>query len=205
MSVQEYYQIVINSTGQAYLDAEQELIAQGESIVPFLQEQRNTADPIARLITQVILQWIINGETFQACLDYFKRAEARAAGSILRAPPPEGVVNYLIKNFGDSVAPLLSVYLIKLNQIWPDWKTLSAILYLGKLDSKDWADPLIQFLFTTNNEHYLNLAVQSLAEVGDVSVLNKINSLLNLPELTETTRIALQQAADRIRGRLGRI
>ena len=37
--IKYYYQIVLDSVGDSYQDAEQQLIAQGSAAVPFLQEQ----------------------------------------------------------------------------------------------------------------------------------------------------------------------
>ena len=194
-----YYQIAIDSGGELYLDAEQQLIAQGEAVVPFLQEKIKDALPFPKLITQVILERIVDNQSFQACFDYFEKAEQRAAQTPMGTPPPEGVANYLVQNLGDSVASLLGVYLVKLDQVWPFWKILGTILYLGQLDSAASADTLIWFLSTTANEHYRKLAVQSLVAVGNASVLNKIETEL---KSLEAVRDALQQAAEQIRGSL---
>lgn len=197
--IKYYYQIVLDSTGQPYLDAEQQLIAEGASAVPFLQEKLKGATELARDITQVLLERISGNPSFEACLDYFEKAERRAAQTPMGTPPPESVATYLVQHFADSVAPLLGVYLIKLSPVWPEWKILGVVLYLGELANAGAADPLIRFLSTTTIEHYRNIAVQSLVAVGDASVLMKIESSL---KSIDTTRQALHQATEQIRDRL---
>jgi hypothetical protein len=196
--VKYFYQIVLDSSGEPYLDAEQQLIAQGTSVIPFLQEQIKNAAPLPKLITQVILERINGNESFKACLDYLDQAEQRTAQTPLRVPPPEGVANYLVQHFGNKVSSLLGVYLVKLGHIWPGWKTLGVILYLGKLDSTASAEALIRFLSVTTNENYRKVAIESLVAVGDKSVLNKLATELN--GLT-AIRDGLQQATDRIKNK----
>jgi len=194
--VKYYYRIAIDSLGDFYLDAEQQLIAKGEDAVPFLQDQIKIAAPFTGLITRVILERISHNQIFQVCLDYFEKAERRAVQTPMGLPPPEGVANYLVQHFGDGVASLLGVYLVKLEQIWPVWKTLGTILYLGRLKSTASADPLIRFVLITTNDHHRKFAVQSLVAGGDESVLEKIEAQL---KPIEVARNALQQAADQIR------
>lgn len=194
-----YYQIAIDSMGQPFLDAEAQMIAQGQSALPFLQERLHLATGMQRLVTQVIMERIAGNGDFKASLQYLEQAEQRAAATVLRAPPPEGVAEYLFRHFGDGVASLLGVYVVKLGHIWPGWKTLGVILYLGKLNSAASADVLIRFMSTTTSEHCRKIAVQSLVAVGDASVLAKLDAEL---KPIDAARQALQQAADQIRNKL---
>ena len=52
--------IVLDSVGDSYQDAEQQLIAQGSAAVPFLQEQLPKKEALQQVITQVVLEWIKN-------------------------------------------------------------------------------------------------------------------------------------------------
>lgn len=194
-----YYQIALDSVGLAYLDAEQQLIAQGQAVVPFLQEQLPNAAPLPKFITQAILQRISGNPHVEACLQYLEQVGPRFEPTIMRVPPAEGVANYLLKHFSDNVASLLAVYLIKLGHIWPSWETLGVILYLGKLNSASSADALIRFMFTTTDERYREVASQSLVAVGDASALSKIEAEI---KPMDAARNALQQAADQIRAKL---
>jgi len=194
--IEQDYQIVIDSTGKPYLDAEQRLISQGGTADSFLREKLGQADPQARRIIQIILEWLSENETFVAVMDYFKRVEKRASTTAMRVPPADGVATYLAQNFGKSAAELLGVYLLKLFPIWPKWQTSGVILYFGKLDSSASAETLIRLIVTTPNDSYRQLAVTSLVAVGDENVLDKIEDQLNFMALPQN---ALQQAAKQIR------
>ncbi|MFH7025261.1 MAG: hypothetical protein ACHBN1_07630 [Heteroscytonema crispum UTEX LB 1556] len=195
----EYYQKAIASVGESYLDAERQLVALGESAVPFLQEQLTDADSVQKLIIQVILEKIAGNESFATCLKFLEKIEESAALTAKGMPSPEFVAGYLLQNFGDRVASLLGVYLFKLALVWPGWQKVAVIIYLGKLNSEVSGDALIQFIATTISDRDRNLAVQSLVDVGDPSVVNKINTALNIPDLTEAAPRALQEALERIR------
>jgi predicted solute-binding protein len=195
-------QMLIESVGEAYLNAERQAITQAESAVPVLQDAMKNATPLTKLIIQVVLERISGNQTFEKCLNYFDEVEQRTAKSIIGTPPPDGVSRYLWRNFQGSLTSLLSVYLIKLNSIWANWKVLSVLLYLDNFHNETSADVLLSFISRTNNERYLNFAVESLVEIGDVSVLNKIISELKQTELTEVTRNALKQSVNQIQNKL---
>ena len=197
--IKDDYQIAIDSAGQPYLDAERALIEQGEAAAEFLRGKLKGARGPAKLITQVILEWIAGNEAFQACVDYFERAQQRAASTPIGRPPPESVAEYLFQHLDDSVASLLGVYIVKLGGIWPAWKTLGSILYLGRVEEDVSADSLIRFVRATSNDHYRRMAVQSIVAIGDASVLSKLEAELGS---IETVRDALEQAAAQIQEKL---
>ena len=198
--IEHDYQIVVDSIGQPYLDAEQRLLAQGDTAATFLKNKVNEVDPQTRQIVQVILEWLSGNEAYAAVMDYFERVEKRAASTAMLVPPAEGVANYLIQNFGESVADLLGVYLIKLESILPIWQMSAILLYLGKLSGELAAGYLIQFIISTSNDAYRELTVSSLVSVGNESVLEQIDGQLNNLNIPVQ---ALQQAADQIRNTLG--
>lgn len=189
-----YYQIVIDSLGQPYLDAEQQLLEQGKSAAAFLQEKLTSAAPFAKLIIQVILERIASDEIFQECLIYLDEIEQEMAPTIKQFPSPEGVANYLIQTYGERVASFLGLYLVKLGDEWPNWKTFSVLEYLSRLNSNLSADPLIRFIITTTNDYKRKFAVQALVDVGDASVRNKLEAELQLIETNQNAlRLALEQ------------
>jgi len=194
-----FYQIALDSRGQPYLDAQEQLVNLGETAITFLKEQSPAATGLQRLITDVLLQVVEGNETFKAVLDYFDEAEQYAAATPVQVPPPEPVAEYLFRNFNDSVASLLGVYLVKLFDLWPEWKTLGVILYLGKLSSATSALPLTRFLSTTTNDHQKSIAFSALVSIGDASALAIIEDELKSVGPSFQT---LQQAADQIRARL---
>jgi hypothetical protein len=197
--IHTYYQIALDSIGQPYLDAEEHLIAQGPAATQFLKEQSNTAKGLQKLITQVILELVAANSDFKAALAYLVSAEQRAAATALLSPPPESVAEYLFRHFEDRVSTLFSVYLLKLHPIWPGWKILAATLYLGRVSGDISADPLIAFISATNNDHYREIATQSLVAVGDAAVLQKLEAEL---KSGDNPRSAFSRAAAQIREKL---
>jgi hypothetical protein len=194
-----FYQIAIDSRGLVYLDAEDQLIKLGQAAVPFLEEQSRLSTGLSQLITNVVLGHIQGSQPFKEALDYFDEVEQLVTGTPVMVPPPEPVAEYLFQHFGDAVASLLGVYLIKLVDIWPEWKILGVILYLGKLNSAVSADPLIQFISIARSEHQRKIALSSLTSVADGTTLSKIEELLNT---VEGSQQALTQAANEIRAKL---
>ena len=194
--IEHDYQIAVDSIGQPYLDAEQRLLAQGDTAISLLNNKVDEVDSQTRQIIEVILEWLAGNETYAAVMDYFEQVEKRAASTAMLIPPAEGVANYLIQNFGESVADLLGVYLIKLETILPTWQTSAILIYLGELSGEAAAGYLIQFITSTSNDAYRELAVSSLVSIGDESVLDQIDDQLN--DLNVPVQ-ALQQAADQIR------
>jgi HEAT repeat protein len=199
VQVKHLYQIVIDSRGLPYLDAEERLVKLAESAVPFLEEQSQLSTGLTQLVTQVVLQRIAGNQKFTEALEYFDKVQQRAAETPMKVPPPESVAEYLFQHFGDTVSSLLGVYLVKLAGIWPAWKILGVILYLGKLSSAAAADPLIHFLSTASNDHQRKMALEALASVGDATTLDKIESEL---KPIGTSRQLLEQAAEQIRAKL---
>ncbi len=194
--IKYFYQILLDSSGEPYLDAEQQLISQGDAAIPFLRAQLQHASPLSKLITEVVLERIQGNDSFKESVTYFDQVERRAAQTPMGVPPPEAVADYLHLHFGDKVSPLLGVYLLKLGHIWPAWKTLGVILYLGKLNSSSSAEVLIQFLALNTNAHYRKIAVEALVAVGDAAVLNKLE--VELKEMA-AKQDGLQQALNRIK------
>ena len=194
-----FYQIAIDSRGQLYLEAEDQLVKLGDSAIPFLEEQSQLSTGLSKLITKVILERIAGNQKFKEALDYFDKVEERAAETPMMVPPPEAVAEYLFQHFGDAVSSLLGVYLVKLAGLWAEWKSLGVILYLGKLNSTASSDPLIQFLSNASDDNQRRLALEALALVGDAATLEKIESEL---KPIGTAQQILKQAAEQIRAKL---
>jgi hypothetical protein len=197
----DLYQKALTSSGQSYLEDERQLLAQGEQAAAFLSERLKDAPPLAKLVAQAILGRLRRDPEFEECLKFIDDTEQRAQRSVMGAPPPEYVAAALFHKFGNRVSPLLGVQLLKLQEIWPHWKTLATLLYLGKLESASAADVLICFVASTTDDHQRNLAIRSLVAVGDANVLAKIEAE---PKTTDEARAALNEAASRIRESLKR-
>lgn len=199
MTISHYWHMVLTTEGQAYLDAEQALVTQGQEATVFLHERLKTADPFAKLIIQVLLQHIAQNPIFKAVLDFFDQTEIETAPTAMGAPSPEWVAGKLVQDFGNKAAPLLGIYLNKLAAIWPDWKIMGVILYLGQINSTASSDALIKFITATPSVHYRKFTLQSLVAVGDAAVLSKLEAELKSISVARDT---IQQAVDKIRDKL---
>lgn len=195
------YQTAIDSVGQPFLEAERDVVAQGSSAVAFLQEKQKEASDFTKLVSQVMLERAAGNPTFDAALAYLEEVEQFAAETPMLVPPPEAVAEYLFRHFGEAVSLLLGVYLAKLDDVWPAWKKLGTILYLGKLPGSVASEPLIQFIASTVDDRARTFAVQSLAGVGDAEALARLESVVNHTD-ADVARNALQEAADQIRTKL---
>lgn len=195
------YQTAIGSVGQPFLEAERDVVAEGPSAVAFLQEKQKEATDFTKLVSQALLERAAGNPTFEAALTYLEEVEQFAAETPMLVPPPEAVAEYLFRHFGEAAALLLGVYLAKLDGIWPDWKKLATIVYLGKLPGSVASEPLIQFIAATVDDHARTFAVQSLAGVGDAEALARLESIVSQTD-TGVARSALQEAADQIRTKL---
>ncbi len=198
--IKYYFQMAITGLGNEYLEAEAALIQAGQPAADLLQERIKTASDFDKLVIQVIQQRMAKNETFQAVLDFLDETQRETAPTLAGAPLPEWVADKLVLNFGPRAALLLGVYLNKLVSIWPAWRTMGVILYLGELNSAASDDALIHFTLISPSAHYRDFAVQSLVAVGDAVTLQKIEAHRTL--LAEQVEL-LEQAAEQIRQALG--
>lgn len=194
MSVQE----ALDTVGGAYLEAEQHVLAQGEAAVPELEAARLEGDQLRRLTAEVLLERVRANPTYEAVLEYFERAEQRAAETILGKPPPLPVANYLVQHFGAAAAPLLASYLVKLGDAWPDWRTLGAVLYLARAPSPAAPPALARFAATTQRDQYRQASLEALVESDGPTALAALEAELG-KELSDPVRESLQSAADQLR------
>ncbi|MES1241724.1 MAG: hypothetical protein ABUT39_08915 [Acidobacteriota bacterium] len=101
------------------------------------------------------------------CLAYLEQVERKMASTPIKVPPPEGVANYLEQHFGAAVAGLLAEYLVEQGDGGPGWKTLAAILYLGRVDDPVAEEALQRFAAATHIEDYRELAGDTLVALAD--------------------------------------
>jgi hypothetical protein len=193
------HRIALESTGQTFLEAEQRLLQTGSEAIPQLQAELRQEETLDRLVTELIVRRISGDRTVEAILAYLDDVEQYMAETPAMVPPPEGVVNYLQRHFGAEAAPLMAVHLVKLGDLWPAWKTQAAILYLGGVDGPAAAEALVRFAATTARETARDLAVQSLVARGGPETLARVEAELAKPELAPPVRLALEDAAERIR------
>jgi hypothetical protein len=195
----EDHRVALESTGQAYLEAEQRLLQRGQEVLPELQADIQQSGLLDQLVTEVIVERISGNRTVEEILAYLEDVEQFMATTPAMVPPPEGVVTYLQRHFGADAAALMAVHLVKLGDLWPEWKTQAAILYLTGVPSPAATEALARFTATTTRETTRDLAVQSLVAIGNAEMLAKLEDELAKPELAPPGRLALEQAAERIR------
>ena len=197
--IEQHFQSAVENNGQAYLDAEKAIVTFGDDAIPFLQDQIEEANPFVQLMIELLLQLISENEAFQTCLDFLLQIEQDTARTVVGGPIPEWLALKLEQDFGDLVSSLLGVHLVKLERIWPYWKTVGLILYLGELTGNASANALIEFIVVTPSDTYRELAAEALVNVGDADVLEKIETRF-VP--IETAPEELQQVAEQIRNSL---
>lgn len=186
------YQVVLDSEGKKYFEAEQNIISQGDQVVPFLQERAKSDDPLKNLITNVLIEQVTKNKLYNECLQYLIDVEKEALASAVGTPRINGVVNYLLKHFEAKVAPLLAVHLIKMGSVWPHWKIMSTIVYLEQANDKVAIEPLIRFLHISDDEEQLGMAIKCLSHLGDKNTYNKLQSEL---KKVERTKKAIDESA----------
>lgn len=194
-----YYQTAIFSVGHFYIEAEKDLLREAESAISFLEAQLKDASPVARLVAQVILQRLSENRVYRDALEFISQIERETATTAQGAPSPEWVAERLYQDYGDSVAPLLGLHLVKLEGVWPSWKVIAVISYLGRLDSASSADALIELLVNTNNDQYLKAAVQAFCAIGDELAMEKLHAKL---ALLNGPRKRLLTAVEQIRSKI---
>jgi hypothetical protein len=186
----------VESAGEAYLDAERQLVALGEPALASLEQHAESDPPFSALVAKVARERIKGDQTLGAIGAYLDEVEQATAKTPMMVPPPTGVRNYLAKQFGDRAAPVLAVYLAKLGQVWPRWKTLAALFYLGDVRSPDALPGLVRFLASTQDERFRELAV---ASIRSTAVAAGADRLLAVLQEMESAGGDLLAAAQQVR------
>lgn len=183
-NMDETFALAVLSNGQDYVRAEKTLRDGGDSAKATLQKNLVNPDPIARLIAQVLLEWMGGAKPEdQKALDYLDGLPKRLASTPLTMPPPDGVAAELKNRFGGSVADLLAMRLVK-GTDWPRWRSLAVIQYLQNEDLPSTTAPLIRFAADTKDDSLRNAAVAVLKNANDPELRAKIN--------VEKLRLAMQ-------------
>jgi hypothetical protein len=195
------FETVLEATGQAFLAAEAQIVAESAVAGPVLAAKAQEAAGFERLVADLLLRRIEGDEELQGALDLLDEIERETAPLETGAPPPEWAAGELFRRFGDRVAPLLAVYAVKLQEVWPSWRTVASIVYLSRLPTDASAVGLVELIATTPFRPYRQMAADGLAELDDGEALALIEDRL-LDETTgEAGREALERAAESIRER----
>jgi hypothetical protein len=184
------FQAALHGKGEAYLAAEAELIkAKGEA-GSYLANLPKREDPFQAAIVELLRLRVAGNVDFIRCLDFFDQTEAETAPTVQGEPTPEWVAGRLLEDFKTRLALLLGVYAVKLEAVWPFWKTVGSLLYLGHLPARYAAFYLLEFILASPSGHYRSLARQALLEMGEADTLAMVAARL---ETAEATAMDLRQ------------
>lgn len=171
------FDLAVESVGHAYLELESALrqaARSGSADVESVRGNLAHADPIARLLAKVILDWAGPRENdFTLALDYLDKLPVELARTVLGTPSPSGTESYLTLHFGNRLAELLALRLVK-EQGWPQWKVGAVIYYLKEHKVPSTTSALIRFAIGTGNQEWRAFAIQAIREIKDQDVAAKL-------------------------------
>jgi len=135
-------------------------------------------DPTARLLARVVLDWGgAKRADFDAALAYLDQVPGKLRRTAMGKPSPSGTESYLSLHFGDGVAELLALRLIK-EDAWPAWKARAVVLYLTpprhRLPSTTSA--LIRFAIETADQESRELAIAGIRAIADPALASQVSA-----------------------------
>lgn len=192
------FQAALHGSGQLFLAAEAELIQQFQPATNFLAGVSKSANPWEQRLVELLQQRVAGNADFRACLEFFEQTETATAPTAQGEPVPEWVAARLAQDFGGRVAPLLGIYLLKLEQLWPFWKTAGSLLYLQRLPAREaWVFQL-EFVLKGHSEPFRGLARQALLAKADPTLSAEVARRL---QQSEQAAARLRQLAEELRNR----
>ncbi|KIH77070.1 hypothetical protein SAMN05660860_00432 [Geoalkalibacter ferrihydriticus] len=196
--IQFIFHTALYERGESYLAAEAALLKKKKQAADFLAQLPDRPDPLEARIVAMLRRRIAGDEDFVRCLAFFDQTEAETAPTVQGEPVPEWVAAKLLQDFGPRVAPLLGIYLIKLEEIWPFWKTAGSLLYLGKLAPHQASPYLLEFFVGGISAQFRSLAREGLLARADAELIARVDEHL---ALIENKSAALRQLAQDLRAR----
>lgn len=192
------FQTALHAGGSLFLKAESELIARGQEAESFLDGLSPSADPWTRQFVAMLRRRVAGDSDFLRCLEFFDETEARTAPTVQGEPVPEWVAARLAQDFGGRVAPLLGVHLLKLEEIWPFWKSAGSLLYLERLSAREASAFLLEFALRGKSGQFREQARNALVAKADAALLAEVRRRLATADAAAAT---LRQLAEEIRRR----
>lgn len=127
----QLFQQAVNDYDRAYLDAEAELRAGGESTAIILQQiaADKNQPPLARFIAASIAAWIDGkGNNYEIAMNSLGGLVAHAERTPKGLPSPDVAAGRLARF--DDISDFVALRLLKETD-WPQWKVMAAVMYLG--------------------------------------------------------------------------
>lgn len=168
------FETAVASVGPEYLRAEQALRARGPAIASILREPLDGDDPVAQLLARVLLAW--SGERRQEyddVLEFLDYVPRRLVSTPLGAPSPVGIAGTLEDNYGDRVADLLLLRLLKTPD-WPRWQVLAVLFYLESQKLPQLTAPLVRYVLAGREPEYTAKAIEVLRVTDDPGLPDKL-------------------------------
>lgn len=164
------FNLAMEKSGREYLEFEFDLRRRahlGSAEIESLGRNLAHPDPVARLLTKVILDWSGPRENdFKLALAYLDQLPIKLGRTAMGAPSPTGTESYLTLHFADRVAELLALRLVK-EEGWPHWKVVAVILYLKAHKVPSTTSALIRFGIDTTNAEWREFALEAIHEIKD--------------------------------------
>jgi hypothetical protein len=170
------FEKAVVSYGKDYLEAELALRNGGSAATLFLQKNLTHPDPVARLMARCLLDWMEgNRPEYIAALNYLDTLPKILARTPITSPDPTASARYLTKHYGDRVADVLALRLVKETD-WPHWRVMAVLFYLQEHHLPSTTAALIRFAAQTGNERWRDTAVQAIKAIEDPDLPAKITA-----------------------------
>jgi hypothetical protein len=198
--IEYIFQAALYGSGNLYLAAETELVKKRKKAGPFLAELPKRASPWEQRVVELLRQRVAGNADFNRCLEFFDRTEEETAPTAQGEPDPEWVGAILFRDFGAKAAPLLGVHLVKLEEVWPFWKTAGSLLYLQRLPGRETSVFLLELVLTGKSPHFRDVARKALLAKPDAGLAVMVEE--RLKEADQKAAI-LRELAEELRRRTG--
>jgi hypothetical protein len=168
------FEKAVVSSGAEYLQAEEALRHRGPGAEAVLRDNLQNPDPVARLIADVVLGWSgARASEYEDVLAFLDAIPGRLSRTPISVPSPTGVAGTLTQNYGDRVAGLLMLRLLK-RPDWPRWRALAVLFYLEEQKLPALTAALIRFVVEIDNPEWSEAALQVLRATDDPGLRAKI-------------------------------
>jgi hypothetical protein len=172
------FDLALGRSGQEYLNLELELRRSSQANeaerAALGQIAASHPDAVARLLARVVLDWAGPKQTdFKAALDYLDDVPIRLKKTALGFPSPTGTEGYLTFHFGDRVAELLALRLIK-SAGWPRWKVNAIVFYLQAHKVRSTTSVLLRLSIESTDPEWRKFALEAVREIHDPDLPAKL-------------------------------
>jgi len=185
--------VALDSAGDAYLDAEREIVAAGDRVEPLLRAAAGKGG-VEGAVAELLLGWPKAGKTWAACLAELTRLEESSKRTATGYPTAPQVADALSGKFGPACAPFLAVRVLKEAGSWPGWKEHGVLIYLHETGDVRAVEPLLALLWKVTHPVMRDEIIATLRDHTEPAVAARVKEEL---ARYEATAAALRAAAER--------